>query len=338
MTTTIHALGSSNAENLSVVHQHFQASYSLGFVGLSYLLAGFGSFAALTSATHIRSSKGGRRLCWVTVTAVALGGGAIWSMHFVGMLAYHIEPDITFALPETLLSLGISVVGTGIGLGLVGRNPFNRTRLVAAGTFTGCTITAMHYTGMAAMRTAGTISYRMPVVMLSVLVAVVAATTAFWISFNVNGLRRLPNASGMMALAVCGMHYTAMTATQVTPEPALGPAPGVDPFSLGILTAFTSFIMLIFIVFAALGGVADPEFTVRRIAPKPGQHRSGASADSPTDVFGQIISINRPFKDKQPQNLADQIVFGGVPRQRTLPSEPAEADKPLSGRPGRPAI
>ncbi|WP_250280178.1 MHYT domain-containing protein [Frankia sp. Cppng1_Ct_nod] len=298
MTTTVRALGRSAAENLPAVHTHFQASYHLGFVGLSYVLAALGSFAALASAARIRATRGSRRLWWVTVTAVALGGGAIWSMHFVGMLAYHIEPGITFALPATALSLGISIVGAGIGLGIVANNPANTTRLIGGGVLAGFAITAMHYTGMAAMRTAGTISYRPPLVALSVLIAVVAATAAFSIAFHVGGTQRVLGASGVMALAVCGMHYTAMAATQVTPDPALGPAVGVGPFSLGILTTFTSSIIMIFIICAALGEVTNPEVTVPPITPKPGQHRPGTQPDSASPPMPESTSIG-PGQDFQ---------------------------------------
>ncbi|WP_322750988.1 MULTISPECIES: MHYT domain-containing protein [unclassified Frankia] len=360
--TTVRPLGGSAVENLAAAHAHFTATYDLGFVGLSYLLAAVGSFAALASAARIRATRGGRRLRWITVTAVALGGGAVWSMHFVGMLAYHIGPDITFNLSETLLSLGISIAGAALGLCVVGTNPFNTTRLITGGACTGFAITAMHYTGMAAMRTSGTVTYRMPVVVLSVLIAVFAATMAFWIALHgvgrgpgplglhrsaradlqtssedgtflgsLGGAHHVITASAVMALAVCTMHYTALAATQVTPEPSLRPPLGFDPYSLGILTTFGSSIILLFIIFAALGGVGEPELVIRRIRPKGGQrpsrvHRDPAGRGSPDERF---------FLDKPAGINVDEIAFGRGRTVHTPAKQPATATQRPSGLPRR---
>ncbi|MGF7235571.1 MAG: MHYT domain-containing protein, partial [Frankia sp.] len=222
-----------------------------------------GSFAALASAPRIRQNVRFRRLGWSAVTALALGGG-IWSMHFVGMVAYHIGMTVTFDLTLTALSLFIAVSVSGVGIWVVADDPFNAGRLVGGGTFAGLGIAAMHYTGMAAMRTSGTIGYRPGLVLLSIAVAGVAAVAAFWIAFHVGGIRRVFGASLVMAAAVCGMHYTAMAATRVAPDPVLSGATAVDPFALGILAAFGSVIVMMFIILAALGGVSD-EFSVQKI-------------------------------------------------------------------------
>ncbi|OHV38062.1 histidine kinase [Parafrankia soli] len=270
--------------SLTAAHTHLDASYDLYFVGLSYGLAALGSFAALASATRIREHHGAKRLGWAAVTALALGGGGIWSMHFVGMVAYHIEVPVSFDLRITLLSLVIAVAVSGVGIWVVAADPFNTERLVRGGIFAGLGIAAMHYTGMAAMRTAGAIDYNPSLVLISVVIATVAATVAFWIAFHVGGIIRVLSASAVMAGAVCGMHYTAMAATRVTPDPSLYPQVGCDPFTLGILTTFGSTIVLIFIIVTALGGVTSPEFHVHRIwqdrifVPSP---RGGPVPDAP---------------------------------------------------------
>ncbi|ABW10444.1 putative integral membrane sensor protein [Parafrankia sp. EAN1pec] len=246
-------------------HAHLHASYNLYFVALSYGLAALGSFAALASASRIREHVGFRRLGWSAVTALALGGGGIWSMHFVGMVAYHIGTMVTFDMKVTTLSLLIAVAVSGVGIWVVASDPFNAGRLIGGGTFAGLGIAAMHYTGMAAMRTSGTISYRPGLVLLSIAIAVVAAVAAFGIAFRVGGTGRVLGASFVMAAAVCGMHYTAMAATRVTPDPTLSRPTGFDPFALGIVSAFGSVIVMMFIIVHALGGVSDPEFNVRKI-------------------------------------------------------------------------
>lgn len=186
-------------------------------------------------------------------------------MHFVGMVAYHIGMTVGFDLKVTALSLLIAVAVSGVGIWVVAGDPFDAARLVGGGTFAGLGIAAMHYTGMAAVRTSGTITYQPGLVLLSIAIAGVAAVVAFWIAFHVGGTRRVLGASFVMAAAVCGMHYTAMAATRVAPDPRPREPTAFDPFALGILAAFGSVIVMMFIIFTALGGVTDPEFNVRKI-------------------------------------------------------------------------
>ena len=279
-----------SASHLAADHAHLDASYNVFFVALSYGLAALGSFAALASVPRIREHVRFTRLGWSAVTALALGGGGIWSMHFVGMVAYHIETTVTFDLKITALSLLIAVAVSGIGIWVVADDPFNAGRLVAGGTLAGLGIAAMHYTGMAAMRTAGTISYHPGLVLLSIAIAAVAAVAAFAIAFHVGGIRRVLAASFVMAFAVCGMHYTAMAATRVAPDPTLRRPIALDPFALGILTAFGSVIVMIFIILTALGGVSDPEFNVRKIMDDRLPEASGPDATAATPDPGTDLA------------------------------------------------
>nr|MDT0665345.1 MHYT domain-containing protein [Micromonospora sp. DSM 115978] len=209
-------------------------------MAVSLGLATLGSFAALASAARIRSAKGAKRVGWVALTAIALGGGAIWSMHFVGTVAYHAYSDVTLDFSITVLSAAIAVGVAGVGVGVVAADPFNPGRLVGGGVFAGFGITAMHYTGMAALRTPGTIDYDLLLVVFSVAVAVVAATTAFWLAFHVGGTARVGVASLVMAATIGGVHYTGMAAMRLDYDPELRPVAGVDPFALATMTAFAS--------------------------------------------------------------------------------------------------
>src|SRR5580765_8745188 len=62
-------------------------SYSLSLVILSWVVASFASFTALDLASRITASKGLSARVWLLGGACAMGTG-IWSMHFVGMLAF----------------------------------------------------------------------------------------------------------------------------------------------------------------------------------------------------------------------------------------------------------
>jgi Bacterial signalling protein N terminal repeat len=56
---------------------------------------------------------------------------------------------------------------------------------------------------------------------VSVLIAIVAATAAFWAALNLSGFRATLGASLIMGVAVSGMHYTGMAAMHLYP-PGVG--------------------------------------------------------------------------------------------------------------------
>lgn len=239
-----------------VVHQH--TSQDLVFVAVSVGLAVVGSFASLVSAIRIPLSRGAAKVRWTVAAAVSLGGGAIWSMHFIGMMGYHVDGvDLRYDLPRTGLSLLIAISVSALGLTLVARRPHSAFWLATSGVIAGLGVAAMHYTGMAAMQTGGTVTYRRDPVIISVVIAVIAALAALWIAFRVRTGWHVLVASVVMAVAVCGMHYTAMSATRVQAGPPGLTVPGTDPISLGLLVCVLAFSVLAVVIFTALGGVTD---------------------------------------------------------------------------------
>jgi NO-binding membrane sensor protein with MHYT domain len=97
-------------------------------------------------------------------------------------------------------------------------------RLILGGIIAGGGVCIMHYIGMLAMTADMNVHWNGGVVFASVLIAVVAATAAFWILFRLlalyptyESLRFL--SSLVAAIAVCGMHYTGMLAATYTVQP-----------------------------------------------------------------------------------------------------------------------
>ena len=58
-------------------------------------------------------------------------------------------------------------------------------------------------------------SYSAPLVLLSLVIAIGAGTTALWIGTWIRGVTATVGASLVMGAAVCGMHYTGMAALRV---------------------------------------------------------------------------------------------------------------------------
>ncbi|WP_435209985.1 MHYT domain-containing protein [Micromonospora sp. bgisy143] len=184
---------------------------------LSYALSVLGSVLGLVCAGRIRTARTARqRAWWGLLAAWALGGTAIWAMHFMAMLGFAVDGTrIRYDVPLTAASTAIAVVAVGIGLAIVGTGRLNPVRLIAGGVFTGAGVAAMHYTGMAAMRLNGSLNYDTLRVVLSVVIAVVAATVALWLAMTVRRGLAIFASALVMGVAVNGMHFTGMSALSV---------------------------------------------------------------------------------------------------------------------------
>ncbi|MFD5174738.1 MHYT domain-containing protein [Nocardia sp. NPDC058379] len=198
---------------------------------LAFSLSFIGSVLGLRCAVHAKTSTA--PIGWLIAAAVAIGGAAIWVMHFTAMLGFSIDgTPIRYDVPTTLLSavISIGVVLAGLTIVTMGRREW--LSLPVGGTITGLGVAAMHYLGMRAMRSGAVIGYRPPLVVLSIVIAVVAATVALWFMLHVRGLVRTAGAALVMGVAVCGMHYTAMAAMSAHHSGAERPVDGVAPVQL----------------------------------------------------------------------------------------------------------
>src|SRR5687768_15035641 len=81
--------------------------YSPGLVVLSIVIASAASYTALELAARVTAAHGRERLAWLAGGSVAMGVG-IWSMHFVGMLAFHLPIPISYDLWLVLLSVVVA--------------------------------------------------------------------------------------------------------------------------------------------------------------------------------------------------------------------------------------
>lgn len=186
----------------------------------AYLVACLGSALGLLSSERARNATTASRNWWLVVAAVSIGGLGIWGMHFTAMLGTWMGATVAYDIPITLLSMVVAIVVVGAGLFLVRRYGVDGdTRfwpLAAGGLVTGLGVAAMHYTGMSAIVISAEVTYNATTVVLSILIAVVAATAALWFTREVSGPLAVLGASLVMGLAVTGMHYTGMYAMKMT--------------------------------------------------------------------------------------------------------------------------
>jgi two-component system, sensor histidine kinase and response regulator len=195
------------------------AFYDYRLVVLSVIIAIFASYTALELAGRVTATRNKTRVAWLLGGAVAMGTG-IWSMHYTGMLAYRLSIPVYYHVPTVILSLVAAICASFIALFLVSRKEMTGLHIIAGSLLMGAAITAMHYTGMAAMRLSAMHHWDMEFVVASVGIAVAVASAALVLTFlfreEKQGVFAKIVCSIVMGSAVPAMHYTAMAAVSFT--------------------------------------------------------------------------------------------------------------------------
>jgi signal transduction histidine kinase/CheY-like chemotaxis protein len=189
------------------------SQYDTTLVWVSVFVAMLASYTALCLAVCVKQSGKLSSWFWMGGGAFAMGTG-IWSMHFIGMLAFKLPIGITYDLQLTFLSWVIAAAVAGIALWQISQPKLGLKRLVISAVLVGVSINVMHFVGMSAMRIEPGIVYNLGLVFLSVIIAVSSAAAALWIAFF---LQRNDDRVGfrlvgavIMGLGISGMHYTGM--------------------------------------------------------------------------------------------------------------------------------
>ena len=160
-----------------------------------------GAFLGLRCTTRARPFQGAARARWLLLGGVSIGTTGVWLMHFIAMRGFTIPGEtIDYNVPVTILSLLVVVGIVCVGLLIVGFGRDRYTSLILGGVITGTGVAVMHYLGMAAMRMPGRISYDPGLLIISVVIAIVAATAALWAALELQGIGTTLIASLIMGL------------------------------------------------------------------------------------------------------------------------------------------
>nr|WP_127454116.1 EAL domain-containing protein [Paenibacillus anseongense] len=199
-------------------------------VAFSYVVAVVASYTVLDLVGRISTSKGMFRWLWLLFGAIAMGLG-VWSMHFVGMLAFSLNISVAYNLVNVILSVVVVIAASFLALYVVGRSQLSWRLLLAGGLLLATGISAMHYIGMAAMEIH--ISYKPFYFVLSIIIAIVASIAALWLAFyfrkgtEPSRMWKKLGSGLIMGAAVVGMHYTGMYAAQFQMLDALDETKGM---------------------------------------------------------------------------------------------------------------
>ncbi len=218
--------------------------YDPWLVFLSVLIASLASYTALDLAARVTVARGRERLAWLAGGSLAMGIG-IWSMHFVGMLAFHLPSPMAYAVGLVILSVLVAVAASALALAAVSRPSVTAAGLGLSALCMGPAIAGMHYIGMAALRVHARMEFNLWLVGASVAIAVAASFLGLWLAyhFRADESRRTKVqrvASGLvMGGAIAGMHYTGMAAATFTsagrPRHAVGGLLATGGLTVGVV-------------------------------------------------------------------------------------------------------
>lgn len=192
-------------------------NYNLYIVGLSIAIAILASYSALNITSKISDANGKSKFFWLFGGAMVMGSG-IWSMHFVGMLAMHMNMNVKYDAFLTIMSMLASVISSFIAFYITMPKDINWSKIAIGGFVMGSGIVTMHYIGMEAMVVHADIRYDPVFWILSAVIALAASYAALllFLRFRNHSKSSLLKwgSAVVMGFAVCGMHYTGMRAAR----------------------------------------------------------------------------------------------------------------------------
>lgn len=232
-------------------------AYSTWMVILSVFIAILASFMGLQVASQAANAPSAeRKHIMLLVCSVVLGLG-IWSMHFIGMLAFNLCTQVDYGWQLTLLSLMPGIGASWVAVNHINNHQEGKSSLLIGGVLVGAGIGTMHYTGMAAMEMAPLLRYDLGIFSLSIVVAISLAILSLWVRFGLAGVLKKDYkewqvnlaASIVMGCAISGMHYTGMAAARFVKPAGLElsqqPAETSIYLALGVSLATVVIILLV---------------------------------------------------------------------------------------------
>jgi diguanylate cyclase len=285
--------------------------YEPWLVLLSIVMAIQGAYVGLSLAVQVGEASGTRRRLLLAGAAFSLAV-AIWTMHFVGMLAVRLPFAVDYLVFPTLLSFLVCVIVVGAAVYATSSGPLTLTRLTLSAGLMGGGIFSMHYIGMTALHASAHMLHTPAFVAASMAIAVAASGLALWLATGRGGRPPLILSAIAFGIAISGMHYTAMGGvTLFSHAPASTGAPVLSTDLLAIVVAIVAFcvsgIFLLILVPDHMRS-ATIAASIMRNGPAGAGMVSAAGDDKPELVSGSAASMGGS---------------GGTPRRpaRQLPIE-----------------
>ena len=216
-------------------------TYEAWLVLLSIVMAIQGAYVGLSLAVQIVDATGIRRRLLLAGATASLAV-AIWTMHFVGMLAVRLPFQVDYLVMPTLLSFLVCAIVVGAAVYATSSGPLTLLRLTLSSCLMGGGIFTMHYIGMSALDASTYMIHNPVYVASSMAIAIAASGLALWLATGRGGRPPLILSAFVFGLAVSGMHYTAMAGVTLFPfATSSSGAPVLSSDLLAIVVAIVAF-------------------------------------------------------------------------------------------------
>ena len=273
-----------------IAHNH-----DLKLVLLAAVVCNLAAATSLTLLDYARGHAGRARRLWLLTGALA-GGTGIWATHFIAMLAFSPGLASAYDLGLTGLSLMIAVGMTAAGFWIALR-PGLPAAPWLGGAQIGVGVGAMHFTGMAAFEVAGRIAWD-PVLVVTALVAGAGlGSLALATTLRDGSVRTKVLGAVLMVAGICSLHFTAMTAAVIVPDPGRALSGTAVPAEMMAVAVAVGSITILVLAFAGLWLHLRDE---RRSALEGDRMRGLANAAVEGLVVcdgDRIVTVNDSFAD-----------------------------------------
>ncbi|MBT0956589.1 LytTR family transcriptional regulator DNA-binding domain-containing protein [Alphaproteobacteria bacterium KMM 3653] len=246
-------------------------SVSPFLIAMSCVVALVSGFTGLSLTRDLAQKPMFQKKASIALASVALGGG-IWAMHFVAMLGLQLPILFYYDAAITLISALSAILLVGAALILLHFADRKPPIIALAGGIVGVGILVMHYIGMAGLELCRAVHTPFGVISSSI-IAIGLCVLAFWIAYGHRTNRNIVLGTICFAIAVCSVHFLAMTGTNFVAEPSVpvfGPAMSNETLALGV-------ILFSFVIFGACLWVSVTYLVVPEAA-KPAPETEAPSA------------------------------------------------------------
>ncbi len=229
----------SDSPSLSLLY----GEYDMAQVALSLLVAMLAGIMAMQLAGTARTEKHPLNKHVTLICGAFVLGTGVWSMHFIGMLAFSICSTASYDPAITLLSMLPSFLASWVALHLLAQERVSTWQLVSGGLSVGTGIGVMHYSGMAAIHKSILLRFDPTMFAVSIVVAIALSIVALWLRFGLVTNRGLSKewvnvlSGTLIGIAISGMHYTGMQAARYIAPLDPGPVATSSNFSLALAIA-----------------------------------------------------------------------------------------------------
>ena len=210
---------------------------------LAAVVCGLAIVSTLRTYAHALSSDPSKKLPWLLLTAFCAASG-IWATHFLAMLAYDSGTPVGYDPLLTAASLGVAMGFSFAGFLLCSEGA--RWPVIAGAALIGTGIGAMHFIGMAALVVGGRMEWTPAYVIASIAIGLALAAAAMLAYHELKGAKAMWVAAGLLILGICGLHFTAMSAVIVTPDPTVKiESSGMDTITLAVIVTSIALLVMI---------------------------------------------------------------------------------------------